>query len=102
MKSALIVATLFLLLLPSCSDNSKSNVQPVVLPPVDGIEYCGAAQQHLQDLGCIPKSKPYTAKGKSFKQFCEDTMNNQINLHPNCLANITNCNQMNACVQAKD
>ncbi len=71
------------------------------IPVIANIQYCSTAEAHLKALGCIPSDKPYTLKGKSFSQFCQETMQNGINLHPDCLSKIVSCNQINVCVQAK-
>lgn len=71
------------------------------VPVITNIEYCQAAENHLKALGCIPTDKPYTLKGKQFHEFCQETMQNGINLSPKCLCTITSCGQMNSCVQGQ-
>jgi hypothetical protein len=93
MKKSLITAILLTFILAACPNGPA--------PIMDGIQYCQAAENHLKDLGCIPKDKPYTLNGKSFSVFCQETMMNGINLHPKCLYQITSCNQMNMCAQGK-
>lgn len=65
----------------------------------ENTSYCAAAETHLKDLGCISKTGPYTVKNKSFKQFCEETIKNGVNLNPHCISQISSCDQINACVQ---
>jgi hypothetical protein len=52
---------------------------------------------NLQKLACIPIGKPYTDKGKSFTEFCQETQSAGISIHPDCLATITSCGQVNSC-----
>lgn len=96
----ILTGTIFLfgVFLIACSKKEQPLPIPVI-DPNDGIEFCQAAEDHLKSLSCIPSNKPYTAAGKSFTQFCKDTMNNGIHLHPKCLSEITDCRQMNSCVQ---
>jgi len=69
------------------------------LPITEELAYCQVAETHLKQLGCIPSDRPYTIKGKSFTQFCQETMMNGVNLSPKCLSQIQSCNQMNTCIQ---
>jgi hypothetical protein len=90
MKKGLIVSLLLGFLLVACGET--------VPPPVtDGVEYCALAETHLKQLGCIPKDGPYTNKGKSFTQFCQETMGYGINIAPHCLSRINSCDQINRC-----
>lgn len=93
MKNGLIAASLLSFILIACPNGP--------IPITEGIQYCQAAENHLKELGCIARDKPYTVKGKSFTQFCQDTMQNGVNISPKCLCEITSCNQMNMCVQAQ-
>lgn len=69
--------------------------------PMDDMKYCQLAENNLKALACIPKDKPFTLKGKSFAEFCIETMQNKINLHPKCLSEIKSCNQIGTCTQGK-
>jgi len=68
---------------------------------VHDTEYCAAAEFNL--------NKPYfqencptlgarTKKGKSFTDFCIETQNNGIYLHPRCLAEARTCEAARACM----
>jgi hypothetical protein len=92
MKNSFIAAILLTFILFSC-------LGPI--PISKDIQYCQAAENHLKELGCIPKDKPYTAKGKSFSVFCQETMLNGVDLSPKCLYEIKSCDQMNVCVQGQ-
>jgi hypothetical protein len=91
MKKSFIAVLVLAFILVACPKG------PV--PIITNIEYCQPAEIHLKELGCIPIDKPYTVKGKQFNEFCQETMQNGINLNPKCLSTITSCTQMNACVQ---
>lgn len=91
MKKSFVVLLLLTFILIACPSGPT--------PITDDISYCTTAEIHLKKLECIPADKPYTAKGKSFTQFCKETMLSGINLHPRCLSQIINCNEINACVQ---
>lgn len=93
MKKGFIAAMLLGFILAACPKGP--------IPVITNLEYCQAAEDHLKALGCIPKDKPYTLKGKQFHEFCQETMQNGIDLNPKCLYTITACNQMNACVQGQ-
>jgi len=78
------------------------------VPPPDpkqqpGSEFCPAAEDRLEELGCfddyldMPSGlvfDPETKKMISFADFCEDVQKYGINLKPECLANITECEQI--------
>lgn len=93
MKKIIVAAFLLSFALIACPNGPP--------PIIDTNGDCKTAETHLKQLGCIPKNIPYTVKGKSFEQFCTETMLNGINLNPGCLSNITACNQMNSCVQRR-
>lgn len=92
MKKGLLVAVILGFLLIACPN------APV--PVSQNIEYCAPAEARLKELGCISKDAPYTNKGKSFTQFCQETMSNGINLRPKCLSKINSCNEINYCMRA--
>jgi hypothetical protein len=95
MKNVLIFLIVLNLITIGCA--SRKPVDPHPTPIVTDTDLCITADQHLQDIGCIPKGKPYTKKGKSFTQFCVETHNNGIFLNPKCLASISTCEQMDVC-----
>lgn len=90
MKKIIILSFLFLTACP----NGPS-------PVTNEIQYCQAAENRLKALGCISSDRPYTAKDKSFTQFCQETMMSGINISPKCLSEIISCNQVNQCVQGQ-
>lgn len=99
-KKASIVILLLGLGLIACPNNAPApGPTPIPIPSNDaGMDSCEKAEAHLLAMGCI--KNPYTAAGKSFAVFCRETMANGIDLHPDCLAKITDCAQINpACVQ---
>lgn len=70
--------------------------EPVVpdpkIPQVKGSEWCERAEKNLLALGC-EEGQP-TKEGKSFTEFCKETQANGIDLNPQCLANISSCDQV--------
>jgi DNA transposition AAA+ family ATPase len=48
-------------------------------------------------LQCIPTNQPYTKKGKSFTQFCQEKQAQGISIEPKCLSTIVSCDQMDVC-----
>lgn len=92
MKKGLLAAVLLGFFLIACPNTSPP-------PVIEGVQYCGAAEVRLKQLGCIPKETPYTNKGKSFTQFCQETMRNGINIAPYCLSRINSCDQINSCTR---
>ena len=75
---------------------------PHATPVVKDSDKCSVAETHLKDLNCIPKDQPYTKKGKTFTQFCQDKQEQGVFLNPACLATITSCDQMDCCTQSKN
>lgn len=76
----------------------KATTQPL---PTDNTGDCMTVETHLKELSCISNDKPYTKKGKSFSQFCQETIQGGASLNLKCLLAITNCNQIDNCVQGK-
>lgn len=70
---------------------------PHSTPEVQDTNLCSAAELNLKKYSCIPNDKPYTAKGKSFTQFCQETQNNGIFLNPKCLSELTDCGVISSC-----
>lgn len=64
---------------------------PHPTPIATGAEFCGSADTHLQQLGCIPADKPYTLRGLTFTQFCQQTLANGVALNPQCLSTVPTC-----------
>ena len=62
---------------------------------------CLSAENHLKELDCISKTNPFTKKGKSFGEFCEETQENGIKLNTSCLINIKACDEMDICTNSK-
>ena len=95
MKLIVILAVLGL----SVSDcnNSTTFVNPQPVPVVKDSEFCQQAEVHLKELKCISSTQPYTKKGKSFTQFCQEKQDQGISIEPKCLSNITSCDQMDVC-----
>lgn len=100
MKRNFIVTLLLIFVLAAC-------LGPI--PVSHDIQYCQTAETHLKALcnqdpinnkTCCDMSKP-TLKGKSFTQFCTETMTNGVDLHPRCLSQITKCTDINVCVQGQ-
>lgn len=100
MKNKLLISLNIMLLsaiLIACPNNSPT---PTPVDP-NSKNYCQLAEVHLKELGCIPKNTSYTLQGKNFTQFCQDKLNQHIDLHPQCLSQIKSCDEMDACVQMK-
>ena len=92
--------TLSLLIL-SCTTCTPNVIVPAAVPhapaTVQDTNLCPAADANLQRLACIPVGQPYTLKGKSFTEFCQETQNNGVYINPKCLSQITTCSQEDAC-----
>lgn len=97
MKRLLTIPLLFILSLSCNGCPPDPSVPPHPTPTVQDTDKCGAAEVNLKKLKCIPVDKPYTKKGKSFTQFCEETQAAGIFLNPKCLSEITACDQMDHC-----
>lgn len=83
----------FLLFLFSCVGRD-----PFVPSPVTkDVESCRSAETHLKELRCIPVEFPYTKRGKSFTQFCEETQNSGVYVNPTCLSHVSDCGEIDAC-----
>jgi hypothetical protein len=66
---------------------------------VKDIDYCIKAEQHLKDLKCISATEPYTKKGLSFTQFCNEIQKSGVFINPKCLSEIKKCDEQDACLQ---
>ena len=73
----------------------NSTMPPHATPAVQDTEFCAAADAHLVSLSCV--SNPYTKRGKTFTQFCQETQAAGIYLNPKCLSTVTSCDQINQC-----
>jgi len=65
-----------------------------IIPPAPitkDVNYCSKAQENLEKLGCIKKGEPYTKKGKTYSEFCENLQEKGIFTNPKCVASITSC-----------
>ena len=82
MKNFLI----FLLFIIGCSNAHLNG--PHATPVVTDTDKCQLAEIHLKELKCIPTDQPYTKKGKSFTQFCQETQANGIFINPKCLSDL--------------
>lgn len=100
----LIISSMFLVYV-GCNNGTKVPPHPNFVPT--DTELCELAGKNLVVNKCIQDDKTFTKRGKSFKEFCEETQNNGIWLNPKCLSNIkadnvSSCqDQMNACTYSK-
>ena len=85
-------------ILSACGSES---VMPHKTPEVKDTEKCEAAEQHLKELTCIPTDKPYTKRGKSFTQFCQETQNAGVFINPVCLSEVKSCDEVDCCTNSK-
>lgn len=79
---------------------------PTVVPPLPASKTaCEAAQEHLEAM-CAKDEvmNQYccvvvmvTKRGKPFAQFCEEEQAKGIFINPECLASVTNCNNIDYC-----
>ena len=94
----IVPAIIIGMLLVNCKD---AYVPPQPTPVVQDTEWCHAAEVNLQQLECIPDDQPYTKKGLSFTQFCEQKHKDGVFLNPKCLATEvtekTTCNYVDVC-----
>jgi hypothetical protein len=102
MKKILLLS----LLLIACDTTTQTtkvtpNIPPTPTPLVIDSEYCGEAEVHLKEIACIPKNEPYTKRGKSFKQFCEETQENGVFLNPKCLTTVNSCEEIDYCTMTR-
>ena len=83
----------------SCLNDTYVPPQPT--PVVKDTEWCQAAEINLQQLECIPDDQPYTKKGLTFTQFCEQKHEDGVFLNPKCLATEvtekTTCSYIDVC-----
>ncbi len=97
--AAMLAVIIFLIFLNSCPDASYVPPQPT--PVVKDTEWCQAAEVNLQQLECIPDDQPYTKKGLTFTQFCEQKHEDGVFLNPKCLATEvtekTTCSYIDVC-----
>jgi nitrous oxide reductase accessory protein NosL len=100
MKRILSLGLLVGLFLAACPGNNPA-VPPRPTPVVVDTDQCAAAEANLKAQHCIPVDQPYTKKGKSFTQFCQDKQAQGIFLNPACLAKVTSCDQVDACTGSK-
>lgn len=75
---------------------------PGVTPP--GTNQCAAAEQNLLKLQC-KDSRGYllggpNKSGVAFHDVCIEDQNNSIPLNPACLAQITDCKEVDPCLQS--
>lgn len=88
MKNILVVFMLsFVSLVYGCR-GSESKTAPRPNPKVVDSNLCESAGKNLETRGCIPDATHFTKRGLSFKEFCENTQNEQIWLNPKCLSEI--------------
>jgi len=95
----IIPAILIITLLVNCKNEAYVPPQPT--PIVQDTEWCQAAEINLQQLDCIPDDQPYTKKGLTFTQFCEQKHEDGVFLNPKCLATEvtekTTCSYVDVC-----
>lgn len=89
----ILIPTIIIILLVNCRDTAYVPPQPT--PIVQDTEWCQAAEINLQQLECIPDDEPYTKKGLTFTQFCEQKHKDGVFLNPKCLA--TEVNEKTTC-----
>ena len=89
-----------LLLLISCSPKYNDTVKRPqgVIGTED--QFCFEAQIHLQELGC--KEGDVSKNGTTFEELCKYLYAAGVNVHPQCLIAINNCEQVNSCISPKD
>lgn len=89
------------LLASSCYSKETRPVTPRPTPVVVDSVYCAEAEANLKKLHCIPENEPYTKKGKSFNQFCQEKQAQGVFLNPKCLAREitekTGCSYQDVC-----
>jgi len=94
------------ILLTACSGGFAPNPN-LPTPPSDtepgpqDTEYCTIADKHLNEPYFVqncPELGSKTKKGKTFTQFCQETQNNGIYLHPKCLSEAKDCSAARACM----
>ena len=84
--------TLILLALPLYGGHcNKLTPVPVPVEPTDTAD-CGAACQHLRDLGC-EEGQPLE-DGTTCEVFCVDTQQAGHALAPSCVVTITTCAEL--------
>lgn len=69
-------------------------------PIVKDTDACDDAEINLKALKCIPPG-PFTTKGKSFTEVCEETQNAGVFFNPKCLAAATSCAEIDVCTGSK-
>ena len=73
---------------------------PRPTPIVQDTDHCLPAQVHLQQLKCIPEG-PFTKKGKTFAEVCEETQAAGVYFNPVCLENVKTCQEIDVCTNSK-
>lgn len=68
---------------------------PRPTPVVTDTQYCDAAEENLNKLGC-PEGKP-TKRGTRFGKLCRELHENGIFVNPQCLATIITCSAVDVC-----
>jgi hypothetical protein len=80
---------------------------PPPAPPVPTTD-CEKAQARLSEL-CLADAKTNqyccevvapTKKGKQFSQFCDEEQAKGVSVNPECLATITNCDDIDSCTKS--
>ncbi len=104
-KASVLVAAIALVI--SCQPAKKT--QPFdyrETPKPVSTSWCEQAEKHLtnkcnadpeENLYCCQAAST-TKKGKTFKQFCEETQNAGIALNPQCLAAVVTCGEIDKCL----
>ena len=86
--------TLLLVFVLGCPPSKTPTPQPYDVP-------CHAAEANLLTLGCTDSKGALlggpTKKGKSYTDFCVESLNNGIDTNPLCCAKAKSCEEVNAC-----
>lgn len=87
----------------SCSP-AQPPVQPVHPDDKDPDLGCKAAEEHLLALECKDSKGRLLGgpnrRGESFRSICETAIKARVSLRPACIARVTSCDAVQACLGA--
>lgn len=94
MKYVILLITIFLAGCPT-------QVVPEPPPPPEDTDWCGRAEERLEELQCHDLAgNPMwvNLSGEQFKSTCERAQEQgRIFLNPKCIANVATCEEANKC-----